>query len=176
MVSETVRKILSAAALVCVAGLLLYFASPTTRQGAPNAIGKEARDFRFEHNGRAMRLADLRGQVVVLNFWATWCPPCVREMPALERLHGKMGQQGVVVLGVSVDSDKDAYEKFLRDQNITFMNFNDPARRISESYGTFMYPETYIIAPDGTLARKIIGEQEWDSAEWVSYFRSLTGK
>lgn len=134
---------------------------------------EEVPDFTFISQGREQHLSDLRGRVVVLNFWATWCPPCVAEMPSLERLHRQLGPRGLVVLGISVDADEAAYEKFLRDLNITFINYRDPDREISSHYGTFMYPETYIVDSQGRLVRKIIGALEWDDPQVVTVLTQL---
>jgi cytochrome c biogenesis protein CcmG/thiol:disulfide interchange protein DsbE len=109
----------------------------------------------------------------VLNFWATWCPPCVEEMPSLIRLHQRIAAQGGLVLGVSVDDDAAAYDKFLRDLQVSFPTYRDPSKKISSRYGTFMYPETYILSRDGRIARKIIGPQKWDSPPLVAYLDSL---
>lgn len=170
------NKLFSAMALTGAAGLLLIFASPSYRQGEPSMAGKPAPDFTFTLEGKPTRLANLRGKVVVLNFWATWCPPCVEEMPSLNRLHAQMSSQGVYILGVSVDDDNTAYEKFLTDHQIRFPNWRDAAKKVNAEYGSFMYPETYIIARDGKIARKIIGPQDWSSAELLAYLQGLSAK
>jgi peroxiredoxin len=170
------RKLLSGMALAGAAGLLLLFASPTYRQGGPSLIGSEAKNFSFTLDGRSTRLSDLRGKVVVLNFWATWCPPCVEEMPALNRLHKQISARGGLVLGISVDDNAQAYEQFLREHQIEFPTYRDPAKEISSAYGTFMYPETYIIDPHGRIARKVIGPREWDREEMVRMIRDLAAK
>lgn len=147
--------------------------SPSVRQGEPSRIGSEAQDFTFEANGKAMRLSDLRGKVVVLNFWATWCAPCVEEMPSLNRLQAQIERQNGVVLGISVDVDAAAYQKFLIDHQITFPTYRDSSKGIATSYGTFMYPETFIIDPKGKIVRKIIGPTEWDNPVMVSYLNQF---
>ncbi len=167
------RKIGSGIVLAGALGLILLFASPSYRQGEPTIVGTRAPDFSFTHDGRPMQLSDLRGKVVVLNFWATWCPPCVDEMPSLEALHREIADEGGTVLGVSVDEDARAYEDFLQRFQISFPNHRDPARRLAAEYGTAMFPETYIIDKDGRIARKIIGAQDWTSAEHLAYIRSL---
>lgn len=172
------EKILSGVPLAAVVALLLVFASPSYRQGRPSLqLGERVPDFSFESAaGGPARLADLRGKVVVLNFWATWCPPCVEEMPSLNRLHEKLAPLGGMVLGVSVDEDRNAYEKFLRDLKITFPNHREPTRGLSSEYGTFMFPETYILDPQGRLARKIIGPQDWNAPEHLDFIRGVLGK
>jgi len=77
------------------------------------------------------------------------------------------------VLGISVDEDSQAYEQFLRNQNIVFPTFRDPTKKISLQYGTSIYPETYIIDREGRIARKIIGPQNWDSPELITYLDTL---
>jgi peroxiredoxin len=170
------RKLLSGLALAAAAALLLLVASPYSRQGESSIVGNKANDFSFELNGKPAHLSDLRGKVVVLNFWATWCPPCVQEMPALSRLHQQIISSGGMVLGISVDDDEAKFQKFLHDYQITFPNYRDPSKNIPASYGSFMYPETYIIDRDGKIARKIIGPQVWDSPEMVAYLKRLAAQ
>ncbi len=167
-------KLLSGVTLAAAAALVLVFASPSYRQGEPSIAGSSAPEFEFTLNGKPARIADLRGRVVVLNFWATWCPPCVEEMASLNKLHEKIAPRGALVLGISVDDDRAAYERFLGDHQIIFPTFRDPSKQIAERYGSSMYPETYIIGRDGRIARKIIGPQNWTSADLQQYIVELT--
>ena len=167
-------KILSGLVVAGAFTLLLVFASPSYRQGEPSQAGRPAPEFSFQLGGQPAQLSSLRGKVVVLNFWATWCPPCVEEMPSLNRLHAQLAPLGGMVLGVSVDKDEEAYKKFLQDHQIRFPNHRDGSSAIASEYGSVMFPETYIIARDGRIARKIIGPQNWDSPDWLLYFRSLS--
>jgi cytochrome c biogenesis protein CcmG, thiol:disulfide interchange protein DsbE len=117
----------------------------------------------------------------VLNFWGTWCPPCIEETPALNRLQKYIEARNGVVLGVAADEDPAIYEAFLREHAVIFPTYRDPATKdnhspIAQSYGTVMIPETYIIDRQGKIARKIIGFQEWDSPEMLAYFDSILGK
>ena len=169
-------KILSGLVVAGAFTLLLVFASPSYRQGEPSQAGRPAPEFTFQLDGKPTPLSALRGKVVVLNFWATWCPPCVEEMPALNRLHAQLEPLGGVVLGVSVDRDEAAYRKFLADHQIRFPNHRDSGSEIAAEYGSMMYPETYIIGADGKIARKIIGPQNWDAPDWLAYFQQLTRK
>ncbi len=167
------EKLFSGIALTAVVGLLLVFASPSYRQGEPTIAGARAPEFNFTLAGKPARLSDLRGKVVVLNFWATWCPPCVEEMPSLNALHARLASQGVVVLGISVDESDAAYQKFLADHHITFPTYRDPVNHIAPEYGTTKYPETYIIGRDGRFARKIIGPQDWARTDLLEFIQSL---
>ncbi|MDE3135711.1 MAG: TlpA family protein disulfide reductase, partial [Acidobacteriota bacterium] len=124
-------------------------------------------------DGRPTDLAALHGKIVVLNFWATWCPPCVDETPSLEHMYTKLKPLGVTVLGVSVDDDASAYQKFLVDHGITFPTYRDSSKKIPIAYGTAMYPETYIIGRNGKIERKLIGEQDWSNPQMVAYLTAL---
>jgi cytochrome c biogenesis protein CcmG/thiol:disulfide interchange protein DsbE len=167
------RNLLTGLVLFGIAGLMLGFAMPQYRQGEPSLAGTRAHDFSFALDGKPATLADLRGKVVVLNFWATWCPPCVEEAPSLSRLQQAITPEGGMVLGISVDEAAPAYEDFLREHKIPFPTYRDPSKQIALSYGTAIYPETYIIDRRGRIARKIVGPQEWDSPEMLAYFHDL---
>jgi cytochrome c biogenesis protein CcmG/thiol:disulfide interchange protein DsbE len=158
-----------------IALVFVFFARPMYRQGEPTVAGKTAEDFPTDIDGKAGRLSDLRGKVVVLNFWATYCAPCVEEMPALNKLQQYIESRNGIVLGVSVDEDPDAYQKFLRDQGITFPTCREP-RKLSLDYGTPFIPDTYVIDRHGKIARKFYGAQQWDSPEMLAYFDSILGK
>src|SRR5436190_632961 len=94
-------------------------------------------------NGRRVSLPNFGGKVLVLNFWATWCPPCVEETPSLSRFAAQMSKSGVVVLAISVDKDEKAYRDFLARHKPAFLTARDSQAKINADYGTFKYPETY---------------------------------
>ena len=171
-----VRRIAAWTAVALAAGILVLFAMPSYRQGEASIAGKPAVDFPLTLAGKSEHLSDLKGKVVVLNFWATWCPPCVAETPALNRLEKYIDSRGGMVLGVSVDEDVAAYEKFLKDQSVVFSTYRDASKKSAADYGTSIYPETYIIDRHGKIARKFIGEQQWDSAEMLRYFDAILGQ
>jgi len=175
------RRLGTWAALAVAAGIVLAFALPSYRQGEASIAGSTARDFPLELAGKPTHLSDLRGKVVILNFWASWCPPCVEEAPSLNRLQKHIASRNGVILGVAADEDPAAYEKFLNDQAIVFPTYRDPATKdqrspIAVSYGTAMIPETYVIDRHGKIARKFIGFQQWDSADMLAYFDALLGQ
>ena len=109
----------------------------------------------------------------MLNFWATWCPPCVEETPSLERFAEKAKPLGVVVLGVSVDTDLEALQKFVADYHLTFPIARDPSRALPARYGTFQFPETYILDRNGRVAEKIISNDDWDDPRMLSFVEAL---
>ena len=166
-------RIYSLVGLIVCAAVVYAFAMPSYRQGEPSVAGRRAENFALTLNGQQAHLADLRGKVVVLNFWASWCQPCVEEIASLNALQQKIAPRGGTILGVSIDEDEDAYQKFLRDHRVPFPNFRDPSKKIAADFGTSMWPETYIIGTDGRIARKIIGPQQWDREDLVGYIESL---
>ncbi len=139
----------------------------------PTAIDKTAPDFTVQDSDRSVTLSQLRGKIVVLNFWATWCPPCIDEMPSLVEMQKQMRNKGVTVLAVSVDDDRGAYTKFLADHKIDLLTVRDDRKKSSILYGTFKYPETYIIDRSGTVRRKFIGPVDWRQTEIVEYLSRL---
>jgi cytochrome c biogenesis protein CcmG/thiol:disulfide interchange protein DsbE len=167
------RKLKTGLALIFVVGLLALFARPEYRNGEASLRGRPAKDFPLTLDGKPARLSDLRGKVIVLNFWATWCSPCVDEAPSLNDLQRRIAPQGGVVLGVSVDDDQSAYDDFLKTYNIAFPTYRDPTKQIALNYGSTMYPETYVIDRNGRFDRKIIGPQDWNSPEMIAYLDSV---
>jgi cytochrome c biogenesis protein CcmG/thiol:disulfide interchange protein DsbE len=141
----------------------------------PPRIGSPAPDFTVRDSDRAVTLHDFKGKIVVLNFWATWCPPCVEEMPSLVQLQAKLKNQGVEVVGVSVDVDGDAYHHFLQEHKVDLLTVRDPDQKSNTLYGTFRYPETYIIDRNGMIRRKFIGAVDWNQPDVVEYLSKLSG-
>jgi thiol-disulfide isomerase/thioredoxin len=113
------------------------------------------------------------GKVLVLNFWATWCATCMEELPSLDQFQREFASSGVVVLGVSVDKDEKAYKRFLSRVNIAFLTTRDPDNKINADYGTFRFPETYIINRDGKVLSKIISATNWTDDKMMNYVKSL---
>jgi peroxiredoxin len=137
-------------------------------------VGDTAPDFTITtDNGRTISRSNFGGRLLVLNFWATWCPPCIQEMPSLEQFHNQLAPSGVVVLGISVDKDEKVYRNFLARANVSFLTARDPGSGVNADYGTFKYPETYIIDSSGKVVQKIIGAENWTDERMVSYVKSL---
>jgi peroxiredoxin len=159
--------------MVGALAVLYVFAMPSYRQGEPSIPGRRSPDFTIQNDGRQFHLSDLRGKVVVLDFWASWCPPCVEEAASLNALQQRISSQGGTVLGISWDDDPAAYQKFLREHNVNFPTYRDDNRKIGMNYGTVMIPEAYLISRDGRIARKIVGQQDWTSPELISALDAL---
>lgn len=152
---------------------VLFFSRPPGQYRAVG-LGERVPEFTLrDDNGNPVALADFRGKILVLNFWASWCGPCVDELPSLKRFAQRYAGSDVVVLGISLDEDPDAYKEFLLKYEINFQNLRNPSHSVSEMYGTFKLPETYIISRDGILLNKIVGPTDWSSPQMLDYIDSL---
>jgi peroxiredoxin len=128
------------------------------------ARSKRAEDFSLNTPGSGkVRLLDYRGQVVLINFWATWCPPCLEEMPAMERLYRQHRDLGFTLVAVSVDADSKLVAPFVTAHKFTFPVALDPSMSMANTYGVRALPSTFIVARDGTLAALAIGPRHWDN-------------
>src|SRR5579863_5113718 len=143
------------------------------RGSRPSRVGLPAQEFTVQDSDRTVSLNQFRGQVVVLNFWATWCPPCVAELPSMIDMQDRLRSRGVTVLGVSIDVDNDAYHRFLKLRSVNFLTVRDPGQKVAGMYGTSVWPETYVIDREGILRRKFIGPVTWDSPELMQFLSQL---
>jgi cytochrome c biogenesis protein CcmG, thiol:disulfide interchange protein DsbE len=150
---------------------LLFLSAGCDRGSHPRQMGRVAPDFTITDGDHSVHLADYRGKVVVLNFWATWCPPCVAELPSLTAMQRQLPQ--VQVLAVSEDTDSQAYRDYLTEHKISLFTVNDPSQHSSGLYGSYRWPETYVIDQHGIIRRKFIGPQDWTSPEVLEYLRRL---
>ena len=124
--------------------------------------------------GQAVRLSGLRGKVVLLNLWTTWCPPCRDEMPSMERLYQKLRDRGFVLLAVSQDEGgKAAVEPFVRDLGLTFPVLVDPEHQVGDRYQVWGYPESFIIDREGRVVERVIGPRDWTSPQQVAALERL---
>ena len=127
------RKVLGGLALVGSVCGALRLCDAELPAGRTQRGGASARPIsRWKLNGRQVHLADLRGKVVVLDFWASWCPPCVEEAPSLNALQQRISSQGGMVLGISQDDDPAAYQKFLTEHSVNFPTYRRHRQRKSE--------------------------------------------
>jgi peroxiredoxin len=150
----------------------------------PVEVGARAPDFvARDLQGGRVSLGDLRGEVVMLNIWATWCPPCREEMPSMQRLYERLGPEGLRMVAVSIDAapgSTDASGReggdlaaFAKEYGLTFDIWHDPSGEIQRTYRTTGVPESYVIDRDGTIVKKVIGATEWDSEANVALLQRL---
>jgi peroxiredoxin len=127
--------------------------------------------------GDTVRLADLHGDAVLLNVWATWCPPCREEMPGLQALHATYGDRGLRVLGVSVDSRgaESAIRGFTADHGITFTILHDPSETVSRQFRTTGVPETFLIDRDGRIVHRWIGAFDPEAPDVAERIETVLG-
>ncbi|WP_433965595.1 TlpA family protein disulfide reductase [Tunturiibacter gelidiferens] len=141
------------------------------RGSHPGNIDKPAPQFAMGDGTRTVDLSKLRGRIVVLNLWATWCAPCIEELPSLLALQRQMPELAIVA--VSMDQDPDVYKRFLVDHHVDLLTVRDADQKVNALYGTVQIPETYIIDKQGVLRRKFIGAQVWTSPEITSYLSKM---
>jgi peroxiredoxin len=163
--------------LVVVVGLAFAYVHLAENKGYALRTGIEAPAFRLPSlAGGEVDLSSLRGKMVVLNFWATWCPPCVAEMPSLERLHRALGPEGLAVVAVSADEDGAELARFVSEHALTLPVLRDPGGRVAGSeYRTTGYPETFTLDRNGVILEHVVGPAEWDTPEALAHFRALLG-
>lgn len=119
-------------------------------------------------SGEALSIQSFRGKVLILNVWATWCPPCRREMPGLEQLSRELDPKKFAVIGISTDEDAYLAQEFIGQNQITFANFLDQDGRIAKALGLQVYPETFVVAADGVLLERHAGYRDWNSPDMVA--------
>jgi cytochrome c biogenesis protein CcmG/thiol:disulfide interchange protein DsbE len=172
--------------VVLVLALLLGAGWMVRDRFLPVEVGTRAPSFAAtDLQGRPVRLEDLRGQVVLLNIWATWCGPCRDEMPSMERLQRELGPRGLKIVAVSVDAAPGAVSaggqpggdvaEFARELGLTFTIWHDPSGEIQRVYRTTGVPESFVIDRNGVIQKKVIGATEWDTGSHPELIRRLLG-
>jgi peroxiredoxin len=161
------------AAGVAAAALGALVTSPTPPE--PIGRGSAAPPFSLERlgGGSPVGLADLQGQVVLINFWATWCKPCEDEMPAMERLYRQLGGDAFELLAVSVDDEPADVVSFAERLDLSFPILMDPDEEVAHAYQTYRYPETLLIDRNGVVIERFVGPKDWDASPYVSRIRRL---
>jgi peroxiredoxin len=165
-------RILQAALAVMLAafGVTLYISLHETIVNA----GDSAPEFALKaDSGQDYTLHKFGGKLLLLNFWASWCGPCVQEIPALNEMARTLGPKGLVVLGVSVDKDEKAYKEFLKRLPLAYPSGRDPEQVINQRYGTVQFPESYLIDSQGRVIEKFVSVQAWASPQMISHVGSL---
>ncbi|HEY6548697.1 MAG TPA: TlpA disulfide reductase family protein [Vicinamibacteria bacterium] len=142
---------------------------------APFQKGEAAPDLHFtDGEGKPVALTSFRGRVVVLNFWATWCAPCLEELPSLDRLHRALGRDGLIVLAVSVDARDVDVAAFLKARGLSLPVLRDPMGvEAARGLSVHGYPTTFVVDAAGRLQARYLGVAEWDLPEALDHFRGL---
>ena len=143
--------------------------------GSQVAKGLPAPNFSLpDLDGKMVSLSDYRGKVVLLNIWATWCPPCVEEMPSMEKLYQELQGEGFEILAVSIDeSGAQDVLPFMKKHKLSFPALIDSRGTLKDLYQTTGVPESFIIDKDGILVEKVIGPRDWAVPEAIRFFRNL---
>jgi peroxiredoxin len=158
----------SLTAMLCLFVVALY----TTLRDNTVKVGDSAPDFSIRaDNGKVITPRDFGGKVLILNFWASWCPPCVYEAPSLNELQRRFGSKGLVVLGVSQDESETGYKAFLDRFQVSFPTARQPDETIKNRYGTIQIPESYIIR-NGKVIEKVVSDVDWTSGPMVQFVQS----
>jgi peroxiredoxin len=134
------------------------------------AIGQPAPDFTLKAvDGRSISLSSLRGKVVLVNFWATWCPPCREEMPSMEELYKNYAPGGLELLAINIEEDGPEFlPEFMREHPHSFPVLYDTEGAVRERYGVFQFPETFVVGRDGVIVDKVVGGIDWTSPRVLS--------
>ncbi len=141
------------------------------RGSHPQEIGRPAPDFTIADGSTSIHLANYRGKVVLLNFWASWCGPCIVELPSLEQFHREHPEYPI--LAVSIDEDADAYKRFVADRHVDFLTVRDPEENAAKLYKTTGWPETFVIDRNGVVRRRFIGATDWTDPEIMRFLKTL---
>ncbi|MGW8320002.1 MAG: TlpA disulfide reductase family protein [Thermodesulfobacteriota bacterium] len=155
---------------VLVAFLLLQCSQPVQ-------VGQEAPDFVLKDlKGGSVSLGELRGKVVFLHFWATWCPPCLVELPGLQRFVEGLDKGQYALLAVCVDNERPArIGDFLKSWGTEIPVYLDPGGSLARRFGTVRFPETYILDRKGRVCRKVIGAGDWTTSKWAHILHTCAG-
>jgi thiol-disulfide isomerase/thioredoxin len=148
---------------------------PPAPSAGPPAVGQLAPDFTLSDlSGKTFSLAELRGKVVIVNFWATWCPPCRAEMPSMEMLHRELAAEGLVLLAVNIEkTGRETLPTYLAKNPHSFPILVDDQEVVQKRYGVYKFPESFVIRKDGVIDDKVIGAIDWAHPRSIAYFRDL---
>ncbi len=170
---ERVKAIIFFLVVGSIAGYFVY--KEVTRVGEPGIIniGQQAPDFSIkDQSGRVVKLSDYRGKLVFLNFWGTWCQPCVKEMPAMEKMYQTFKDRKFQMLAISIDNDWKEVNEFYKEHNLTLPDFLDPGHQIARLYKVEKFPETFLIDGNGHVVKHTWYE-DWAGPRVMTYLDSL---
>ena len=166
-INNTLRTLLGLFTALFIGLIVFSLRDTSAKEGA------KAPDFSIvTDQGQRITPASFGGKVLVLNFWATYCATCIEEIPSLDRFQQRFGKQGVVVVAVSIDKSEKRYKAFLDRFHVAFETARDPNAHVSDEYGTYQIPESYIIK-DGRVVRKFANGEDWTSDDITQYVKSL---
>jgi len=172
LIRVSIRCTILASWLVLCAAQAAGYETAQTLSPLPKPFA--APDFTLQgEDGKTYRLSDYRGKVVVLNFWATWCPPCRYEMPSMERAHKKVQGEQIVLLAINVGESDDKVFEFTGQYPVTFPLLLDLDGAIIRKYPVIGLPTTFVIDPHGVVTHRAIGSREWDDERMLAPLRRL---
>lgn len=132
--------------------------------GIDELVGKKAPEFSLKDmNEKTVSLSSFKGNVVIVGFWATWCPPCRGEMPSLNKLYRELRNRGLVILAVSTDRSVPSVKDFLSKTPVDFPVLMDSDSKVSRQFKVFSLPTTFLLDKNGAIVQRYLGEEEWDS-------------
>lgn len=167
--TDWIKRRRGAVAGVVLAALPLLAAC--NRGDHPQQVMQAAPDFTVHDGAQTMTLSQFRGQVVILNFWATWCAPCLDELPSLENLQKQMPR--VKIVAVSIDDDAVAYQALLKQYGISLLSIRDGSTGANLRFGSVRVPESFVLDRNGVIRRKFVGPQDWTSPEIETFLSKL---
>ena len=173
------RLVLMVVVLMMIGGSLYLGSASSSRPPSEPvkvaALGDPAPGFQLEDTaGNKVSLESLRGKVVLVNFWATWCPPCRAEMPSMEKLNEAMAGEDFVMLAINVEENgRSSVPEFLNKTPHAFPILYDDQGIVQELYGVYKFPESFVIRKDGIIDDKVIGAIDWAHPETIAYFKGL---
>ncbi|OGQ17506.1 MAG: hypothetical protein A3B70_00980 [Deltaproteobacteria bacterium RIFCSPHIGHO2_02_FULL_40_11] len=151
--------------------------TPASSSDFPNPVLKKGElppDLELQDlEGKLDKISNYKGKVVLINFWASWCPPCIIEMPSLVSAHQKLRDRGFEILAINLDEKKEAAQKVIQKQKLPFKVFLDPDGLAAQKYMVYGLPYTIILNREGKIEYKIFGGHEWDKGEQFEMLRSL---